>query len=164
MPGAEPPVLVLSPLNQTQSVIQSATVVLNSPPIFCICFDKQLCRNPTSSGQAFWVRQDGYLLHLRDCTHIDQSHLCVNSAFTAATIAAAAIAVRGLRHFWMLPAPLWSSLLFDGCSRHFGFLVQTNLVFPKWWRFKWWWRRRRRQRRTAAAATLFLVVTSCRWR
>ena len=77
MPGAEPPVLVLCPLDQTQSVIQSATVVSNSPPIFCICFDKQLCRNPTSSGQAFWVRQDGYLLHLRGLyTHRPIPSLC----------------------------------------------------------------------------------------
>ena len=163
MPGAEPPVLVLCPLDQTQSVVQSATVVSNSPPIFCSCFDKPLCRNPTSSGQAFWVRQDGYLLHLRGLYTHRPAHFCVGCAFIAATIAAAA-AVRGLRHFWMLPAPLWSSLLFDGCISHFGFLVQTNLLFSRWWRFKWWWRRRRRQRRTAADATPFLVVTSCRWR
>ena len=35
----------------------------------------------------------------------------------------------------MLPAPLWLSLLFDGCTCHFGFLVQAS--FDKRRRFKW---------------------------
>ena len=51
----------------------------------------------------------------------------------------------------MLPSPLWLSLLFDGCVRHFSLLFQTPFCMWRW--FKWRWRRRWRQRQTAATDT-----------
>ena len=71
MLGAQPSVLVPCPLDHNRWVIQSATVVLNSVPIFCICSDNQLCRKPISSDQALPVHFDGSLLprNFQRCRH-----------------------------------------------------------------------------------------------
>ena len=119
---------------------------------FCIWSDNQLCWNPTPSSQASPVDKDFRLRNFQRerCTHPPITFPCRLSFHCCCY--SAAPAVSGLRHFEMLPAPLWLSLLFGGCVCHFGLVFQIPF-------FKWRWCRRKWQRRTAAAATSFPVVT-----